>query len=92
MGLNMSDQNKAAKEMSNEEIHAEISILNNRMKELKDNIKPVPARVEVPLTVCNAGLMLERQQKFDKQAQLNAVIKMATQRATEPKASKKGVK
>jgi hypothetical protein len=87
----MSKENKPAKEMSNDEIHAEMSELNARMKELKDNIKPIPPRVEVPLTVCNAGLKLERQQKFDRQAQLNAAIKMATQRVEESNASGKKV-
>lgn len=85
----MSEAKKPAKEMTNDEIHAEMSILNSRLKDLKDNIKPIPARVQVPLTVCNAGLKLERQQKFDRQAQLNAAIKMATERAAEPKSAAK---
>ena len=84
---------KDAKEMTNDEIHAEISSLNTRIEELKANIKPVTMPKTPPLHELNKAAMIQRKEKFEKQDELNAVIKMATQQSKQVKPTiRKGAK
>lgn len=72
---------KDAKEMTNDEIHAEISSLNTRIAELKANIKPVTMPKAPPLHELNKSAMVQRQEKFKKAQEMNEAVKMMASKA-----------
>lgn len=80
---------KDPKEMSNDEIHAELDQLKAREKDLKNNIKPIEAAPEIPLHVLNKAALDQRKAKFDQQSKIRQAVEMAITRESQKKVKSK---
>lgn len=86
----MSKNLKPASEMTNEEIHIEMNALQERMKELKSNIKPTKQPTPPPLHELNAMSRKHSKKKTEQAQKIAGAVKMALDREAKKQTKLKG--
>jgi len=73
---------------TNDSLLAEIDALNERIKVLKSQLKPTPARIEVSLLDCNKSAKEQRAAKFNENDRVKKAVMMALARPDKAKPTK----